>query len=126
MHTYTTTKYHLQIDLPIGDLLGNHLGDKSRFHSLLDKFAESVVGIRSIENNVCHVIEHADEALQGEVRKKLINKPSNLVDGTKSLFLHYSVQKQKLAMDVHDTMSGNMWCTCDVWLPWGHMYNLLS
>lgn len=59
-------KYHLQIDLPIGDLLSDHLGDKSRLHSLLDKLAESMVGIRSIENDVRHVIEHADEALQGK------------------------------------------------------------
>jgi hypothetical protein len=33
-----------------------------------------VVGIWSIENNVRHVIEHTDEALQREVKKKqLIN-----------------------------------------------------
>ena len=94
---------HLQINIPIRDLFCDHLGDKPSFHPLLDKLAEGVVGIRSIENNVSHVIEHTNEALKGEANKKrktCINRPSNLVDCTKGaskfFTLLYSNSKQQL------------------------------
>ena len=99
MHTYHS-KVSLQIDLPIGDLLGNHLCDKSSLHALLDKLAESVVRIRSIENNVSHVIEHTNEALKGEERKhhkQSTTDYQNLAEGhytSASKIFYYNSSKQ--------------------------------
>ena len=56
-------------DLPIGNLFSNHPGDESRLHPFLNKLAEGVVCIGSIQHNVGDVIEHTDETLEKNKKK---------------------------------------------------------